>query len=155
MDCLVAECAYATGLLRCGHAAAMRERALITRLIATVAGEGFASTTDDVEKVRTDAANDVADALKAYDQAAALIGKASIKSGNVTISGKNYLWQVQVGQAAAHLLLAAIHFEQADKAGAERTLAYNLLKDAAEKREQSPLLTPAIDTLLYLQKSAR
>lgn len=155
MHCLAAECAYTIALLRCEHVLAVRESARVAGFLATATGTEGASPTDDLDKLKTDAANEAAEALKSYEAAAVLIGKANIKSGTVSISGKNYVWQVQVGQAAAHLLLASIEAGDSAKVEKEKALAYNLLKEAAEKREQSPLLTPAIDTLQYLQKTAQ
>ncbi len=155
MHCLAAECAYAMAQLRCEHVVAVRDGARVAGLLAAATGTEGASAADDLDKLKTDATNDIAEALKSYEAAAQLIGKANIKSGTVSISGKNYVWQVQVGQAAAHLLLASIQSDDADKAAKEKALAYNLLKEAAEKREQSPLLSPAIDTLQYLQKTAQ
>lgn len=153
LQCLAAEIAYSMALLRCEQIAAVRERTQAAGLLATATGEEAASA-GDLDKIRTEAANFAADALKAYELAGNLIGKANVKSGSLSISGKNYLWQVQVGQAAVHLLLAAIQSDDMEKVTAEKTLAYNLLKEAAEKREQSPLLTPAIETVEYLQKTA-
>ncbi|HKQ50253.1 MAG TPA: hypothetical protein VJZ71_19425 [Phycisphaerae bacterium] len=155
MHCLAAECAYSMALLRSEKIQALREQAKITGWLAAATGGEATANVSEMDKLQTDAANEAADALKSYDLAAALIGKASYKADNTSISGKNYLWQVQVGKAAVHLLLAAIHASDPEKSATERALAYDLLKEAAEKREQSPLLTPAIETIVYLQKSAK
>lgn len=154
MHCLAAECAHSIALLRCEQVEALREQARIAGWLASATSSEIAPPAADLDKIQTEAANDVAEALKSYDLAGTLIGKANVKSGGTSISGKNYLWQVQVGKAAAHLLLAAVHANDPEKSLAEKALAYDLLKEAAEKREQSPLLTPAIDTIVYLQKSA-
>ncbi len=100
--------------------------------------------------------NQVAEAIKAYEKAAVLIGKTSAKFTDTTVTGKNYVWQVQVAQAAANLMQATLSADKPEESTAAREKAYKLLTDAAQKgREQSPLLAPALDAIDYLQKTAR
>lgn len=80
-------------------------------------------------------------------------GRGIAQTSAGSISGKNYAWQAQVGEAAVHLLHAAIVSDE-DIARTQKTAAYDLLTQAAKDREQSPLLEPAIQTVLFLQEQA-
>lgn len=126
--------------------------AYIARLIG---GESPAAT-DDIETLRTDALNDLSEAQKALDQVATLVGRINVRfADNTSASGKNYVWQAQIGKAACHMLHSALVADDADASFAQQEMAYNTLKEAVENREQSPLLAPAFDALVYLQKNVR
>jgi divalent metal cation (Fe/Co/Zn/Cd) transporter len=61
---------------------------------------------------------------------------------------------VQVGQAAVQMMratLAELVDGKPDQEAQEK--AYELLKKVAQGREQSPLISPALDTLRYLQQT--
>lgn len=140
--------------------AVQRQKAIESEVAAmtghTPPALGEAVAADEGESDSVAAANDVAEALKSFEQAGQLIGRISVRfPDNTSVSGKNLQWQAQVGQAACHLLLAALHAEDADKRFAEQQAAYTLLQGATEKHEQSHLLAPALDTILYLQQSVR
>lgn len=157
MNCLAAEVACQSALIGASRIDAMRQTAAAKSAVAdATGGEKVAVADDELDKIRTDATNQLAESLKFYDQAANLIGKASTKLGEgQTLAGKNYVWQVQVGQAAVNMLQAILLADKPDEAAGAREKAYKLLTDAAKTREQSPLLAPAIDALVHLQQTAR
>lgn len=151
MNCLVAEIAFQTALM---DSTRIELAESIAGARGAVSNEKAAPAADEVEKLRTDAANQLAEASKAYEQAANLIGKSSAKFADTTISGKNYAWQVQMGQAAIQLLKSALADKPEDRAAAQEA-AYKGLKEVVKGREQSPLIAPALETLIYLQQSAK
>jgi hypothetical protein len=140
MYCLAGECAYYAALTHASRIAALENAQLAS-------GEKSAG---GVDEARSAAVKLINESLDSYKKAADAISKT--KAG--TIVGRNYLWQVQVAQAAATLLRANLA-ETIDAGGADRAAAYKLLAEAAKGKEQSPLLTPAIDTLVYLQESSK
>jgi chromosome segregation ATPase len=146
MHCLAAESAYHAALC---HLARMRADESQARAAAALQGVAGAAAPAQVETARKAAQQLAGDALASYKKASSAIGKTKADS----IQGKNYLWQVQVGEAAVHMLLSAAA-ESDEAAAAEQKLAYDLLKEAAKGREQSPLLTPALDALEFIQKLA-
>jgi hypothetical protein len=125
-------------------------RAAMEQAVATGVIEGKPASMDEktVTDSRKAARAQLADAVASFKKASTAIGKTKADS----ISGKNSLWQVQVGEAAVHMMLAAVADEES-AALAEQKLAYDLLKEAGKGREQSPLLMPALDALEYLQQS--
>lgn len=156
LHCLAAEIAVQTAIVNSARIDALQAEVATKYVLAAALGAEKAAVADDeVEKLRTDALAQVAEAIKSYDKATPLISKTSVKSGDTTISGKNYVWQVQVAQAAANLMQASLNAEKPEDATAAREKAYGLLKAAAEKKEQSALLGPAVDAIVHLQKTAR
>ncbi len=145
MHFLAAEVGYHSALTQVA-----RLRAAMDQAVATGVIEGKPASVDDqaVEDARKAARALLADSVASFKKASTAISKTKADS----ISGKNSLWQVQVGEAAVHMLLAAIA-ENADEGTAEQKLAYDLLKEAGKGREQSPLLMPALDALEFLQQS--
>ncbi len=156
MHSLAAEIALEQGALGLLRLEGARARERVRSKFADAKPEfADAGSTEDVQAIQVEAVNSLADASKSYEQAATLIGRTNVRLPSGTISGKNYLWQVQVGQAAVHLLHAALVADDAEASFALKTQAYDLLKEAAQKREQSPLLATSLDTLEYLQHQAR
>lgn len=145
MHFLAAEIGYHAALT---HVA--RLRAAMDQAVASGVIEGKPASMDEktVTDSRKAARAQLADAVASFKKASTAIGKTKADS----ISGKNSLWQVQVGEAAVHMMLAAVADEES-AALAEQKLAYDLLKEAGKGREQSPLLMPALDALEYLQQS--
>lgn len=153
---LAGQVGYNSALVRFARIHAAASHAEIASLMAgSVSGIGSAPQFD-TDAVKTEAVNDLAEAIKSFEQAATLIGRINVRfPDNTTASGKNYVWQAQLGQAACHLLHAALVADDREASFEQQMLAYNILKEAVEKREQSPLLASAVDTLLYLQQNAR
>ncbi|HUN82698.1 MAG TPA: hypothetical protein VMV81_14430 [Phycisphaerae bacterium] len=151
MNCLVAEIAFQNALM---DSTKIELTESLAAARGAMGGEKAAPSADDIDKLRTDAANQLAEASKAYEQAANLIGKSSAKFADTTISGKNYVWQAQLGQAAIQLMKSALADKPEDRAAAQEA-AYKDLKEIAKGREQSPLIASALETLVYLQQSAK
>jgi hypothetical protein len=155
LHCLAAECALLSAQVQAAMIGdAAEDLALRSRLAAATGGDRPAAAAETVEKLRTEALAHLAGAMTSYKEAANLISRTSATFAEGTVSGKNYLWQVQVAEAAAHLLQAQLVAASPEDAAEQRRLAYGLLKEAAQGKEQSPLLAPAIDALEYLQKTA-
>jgi hypothetical protein len=156
MHCLAAEIGVQIALLNHARIDAIRSDAATKSVLAAALGtEKTSPAEDEIEKLRTEALSQVAEAIKAYEKAAVLIAKTSAKFTDSTVTGKNYAWQVQVGQAAANLMEATLSADNPEASTAAREKAYKLLTDAAKGREQSPLLAPALDAIVHLQKMAR
>lgn len=153
---IAGQIAYNTALARYEQLQAARSQKEILAIVRRVgSGEGTGASVD-VDALQTEAVNYLSEAVKSFEQAATLIGRINVRfPDNTTASGKNYVWQAQLGQAACHLLHAALIAVDREASFQQQMLAYNLLKEAVEKREQSPLLASAVDTLLYLQQNAR
>jgi DNA repair exonuclease SbcCD ATPase subunit len=156
MHCLSAELAYLAATIHASRIETIRADAATKSAVAAASGGAKAEPAEDeIDKLRTDAVDQLAEAQKSYEQAASLIGKSNVKLAEGSASGKNYLWQVQVGQAAVNMLQGVLLADKPEEATAAKEKAYKLLTDAAKGREQSPLLAPAIDALVQLQQSAR
>jgi hypothetical protein len=152
MHCLSAEIAFQLALI---DAARINLAESTAAAKAAISGEKAAAPDEDIEKLRTDAANQLAEATKSYEQAANLISKTSAKFADGTsISGKNYVWQVQMGQVAVQLLKSALADKPEDRASSQEA-AYKTLGEIVKGREQSPLIAPALETLAYLQQTAK
>lgn len=155
---LVGHVAYVSAMVRFERIQALvavqKMNAYIAKLTGSNSDSG--SNAEELESLKTDATNEVAEAIKSFEQVATLINRVNLRfPNNTTISGKNYAWEALVGQAACHLLSAALQADDRDASFASQSKAYDLLKQAVEKREQSPLLASAMDALIYLQKNAR
>lgn len=156
LHCLAAEIAYQIALVRLDQLnaleAAQDSDAYIARMVGREATPPDAAAMDEL---RAKAAAELKNATERFTQAKELIKRTSLKTADgTTISGANYVWQVDVGQAAIHLLEANLAADRAARLEA-RKKAYALLTEAAKEREQSPLLSPAVETIEYLQQTAR
>ena len=155
MQCLMADIAYYIALTRARQMEALEATHQTDRFIATMLDrEAPAPIDSELDELRREAVNQLATANKAYDSATKLIEKTRAKFDRRSIQGKDFVWQVQVGQAAVHMLQATL-LADPDEAYAQKAAAYDLLTAAAQDREQSPLLTPALDTLVYLQRTVK
>lgn len=154
---LVGNALFASAAVRFDQIQGMLAEKKIAAYVAQLSGaDEPGSVSEDVEKQKTEVINELAEAAKAYQQVATLINRVNLRfPDNTPISGKNYVWEAQVGEAACLLLDAAIKADDADASFESQSKAYDLLKEAVEKREQSPLLGSALDAILYLQKTAR
>jgi phage shock protein A len=145
LHCLAAEIAYHIGLT---HALTLLSNE--SAADEADAGKNRGSQPAQEKSIRQAALAATEDALKAYDQASKLISRTNVRLASGPVSGKNYLWEVQVGEAGVHLLQAYVKGPPgADKDA--RKKAYAKLVEAVKGREQSPLLTPAADALVHLQ----
>ena len=155
IQCLAADIAYYVALIHARQMETLEETYQTGRFIATMLDrETPASIDSELDELRGEAVNQLAKANKAYESATKLIEKTRAKFDRTSIQGKDMVWQVQVGQAAVHMLHAAL-LTDPDEAYAQKAAAYDLLTAAAQDREQSPLLMPAIDTLVYLQRTVK
>ncbi|MBN2563068.1 MAG: hypothetical protein JXQ75_19255 [Phycisphaerae bacterium] len=156
MQCLAAEIAYQNALVRLNQINALQSSFETETFIANMTGrETPAAISETVEDLRGKAANYLNSALAMLGKARDQIKGTNVKaSDGTTVSGSHYLWQMDVGRAAIHLLQANLAADPSERFEARQT-AYGALVEAAQGREQSPLLTPAIDTLQYIQRTAR
>ncbi|HVP11884.1 MAG TPA: hypothetical protein VMV94_11950 [Phycisphaerae bacterium] len=157
LQCLNAEIAFNIAVTTTGEIEELKDQFATQSLVQKLSGgEAPAEVTEKIADLRTKAVAKLADATKAYEAAEKPISGSSAKSGTGSVSGTNYVWQVQVGEAAVQLLrasLAAIVDGTPDREAQDK--AYELLTKVAQGREQSPLISTAIDTLQYLQQTAR
>jgi DNA repair exonuclease SbcCD ATPase subunit len=158
MLCLSAEIAFNIAATNAGDIEELKNRFATQSLVAKLSGgEAPADVEEDIQKLRTQAMNKLAEAAKNLEAAEKLIQGVNAKSNAGTVSGANYVWQVQVGQAAVQIMRATMAGLVDGKPGQEaqeaQEKAYELLKKVAQGREQSPLISPALDTLRYLQQT--
>jgi chromosome segregation ATPase len=153
--CLSAEIAFNIAVTNAGEIQELKNKFATQSLVAKLSGgEAPADVDEKIQKLRTEAMNKLADAVKNLDAAEKLIQGVNVKSPAGTVNGANYVWQVQVGQAAVQMMratLAELVDGKPDQEAQEK--AYELLKKVAQGREQSPLISPALDTLRYLQQT--
>lgn len=150
---LIAEASYQVALMAAETIDALRDGFETGSYISERTGRDSAGWPEQaVDQLRTMAVDKLAVAMKEYEDARRLISKTQASSSHGKILGRNYVWQVQVAQASVHMLHSAL-LDDADAAHMEKVAAYNLLTEAAEGREQSPLLSHAIDAILYLQQN--
>jgi len=150
MQCLTGRAAYETALTLARQLDTARVVSDSAEAIVTVTGSDVSlDASGDLDDYRNRAIDRLEVAALSYTAAGRSIAKTSAGS----IQGKHYAWQAQVGEAAVHLLHGAVVSDE-DVARIHRTSAYDLLTEAAKDREQSPLLQPAIQTLLFLQAQA-
>jgi len=156
--CLRAEVAFEFALAKARQLEALQDEHEAEALIAD-ASSAEASTplpADVVQNLKAQAVEALALAAKEYGEAEKLLLASSIKTPTGTISGRDYAWQTQIGQAAAQLLKSTIAAAVGGKPDREaQDAAAALLTKAAEGREQSPQLTTALATLEYLQKTVK
>jgi len=154
--CLSAECAYKAALIQARSIDALRSVAAIRSRVAKTAGlDQPVTDSAEIDKQRTEALTLTAAALRAYKDAATLVLRSSVSFPSGNISGKDYVWQVHVGQAAVHLLQAVLFADSPEEAYAQKEQAYSLLVEASKGREKSPLLSTVLDTIEYLQRTVR
>lgn len=134
--------------------------------IAAATSEEYLARVRDMESAGGKDAAAIADARKKglaaaekaiseYSAADKLIGGGnySYSLGGTRVQGSFYRWQFQAAEAGAHLL--ASQFAESSKMRDEqREKANQLLTEAVKQREGSPLLSSAVDTIIYLQKTA-
>lgn len=151
--CLAAEVDFTEALLLTKRIQTLQDAfdasTSIAKMINTEAPEDPAAT---IEGIQTAAAEKLVSAAKRYEEAANSLKASSTQTPAGTISGNNYVWQTNIGLASVELLrstLAAAATGDVDTEAQDR--AYNLLVDAVKDREKSPLLTPAVDVIKYLQ----
>jgi len=155
MHMLAGELSYQIALENWRRLRSMKaHQAVQGRVAEAGGGEGPADMADAIEKVRAEGLAEIEQSIKSYTTASSMIKQSTFKGlEGPTISGAQSVWQVQVAQAAAGLLKSQLIAEPVDAATA-RDDAYTLLAEAVKGREGSPLLTPALGTLIYLQKAA-
>ncbi|MCZ6681594.1 MAG: hypothetical protein O7B26_00315 [Planctomycetota bacterium] len=155
MQVLSAEIAYHQALLLGDRINARRAQfGVATALAVASGGTPPDARTEQLDEWRSSAVAFLAQSESAYSTAENLVRSSRITTASGTFQGQDYVWQLQVGHVAVHLLKAGLATDEA-AARASRTAAYNLLRQATEGREQSPLLAQAVDALVYLQQTAR
>lgn len=157
LHCLAAEISCQEATAQFGKIAALQNRDALETYRRRMTGQGStASSEAEIEELRVEAINSLASAKTTYEKATALIRQINVKTPYGPVSGAKLVWQVQIGQAAAHVLHATL-LTDTDPAGAlaEKEEANILLQEAVKDREQSPALAPAVDTLLFLRDSVK
>jgi hypothetical protein len=155
--CLSAEIAFNVAAINASEIEDLKDKFATQSLVAKLSGgDEPADVNEKIQGLNAEASKRLADATKAYEAAEKLVAGVSVKSGAGSISGQNYVWQVQVGEAAVQLMranLAALVEGTPDREAQDK--AYEILTKVVQGREQSPLISPAIDTLQYLQQTAK
>lgn len=151
---LGAAAAYHTALLRLHELNALESAYEMEQLLAELAGR---TAPPDIsaraEELRTKAAADLKTAMEKLEDARNRMKTASARAADgTTVSGSNYMWSFDIAAAAVRLLEANLAGDKGTRLEAQKQ-AYQLLSEAAKDREQSPLLTPAIDAIRFLQQT--
>lgn len=156
IDCLLAEAAYQSALNRLNTINAMQAAYEAEVYFAKLIGREVPSSPGPkVEEIKTKAAADLKMATDKLKEAKDLIKRTNLRTPDgQTVSGTNYAWAIDVGQAAIAILESNLAGERTARLEAQKK-AYALLTEAAKDREQSPLLTPAIETLQHLQQTVK
>ncbi len=155
IDCLAADIAYQIALIHGMQMEALREQARSEQFIASLTAQPAPAPIDGrLDELRNAAIARVEEAASLYEAAAGRLKNFRVSLGGKTVQGKDVVWQVEVAQAAVHLLHAQL-LEDADTAFTQKEKAYTLLTSAVQGREQSPLLGPAIAMLRQLQESVK
>ncbi len=151
---LAAAVAYQIALLRLHELNALESAYDVELLVAELGGRGApADISAKAEELRTKAAADLKTAMEKLEDARNRMKTASARAADgTTVSGSNYVWSFDVAAAAIRLLEANLAGDKATRLEAQKQ-AYQLLSEAAKDREQSPLLTPAIDAIRFLQET--
>jgi len=131
---------------------ALRLQNLINEVAKLTESEISNEYSERIEMWRGQALTSLTDAERAYQQAEMQVKRGQTQADGKSIRGADSVWQIQFGQAAVHILRANLLTELANRQ-AEKDKAYELLKAATEGKEQSDLLTPAIDTIKQLQSN--
>jgi hypothetical protein len=138
-----------------GHLEAIRAVSEAESLLATVLRRGESPPTAGGDAQRVEATNLLVTAAEEFDKALKLLERSNVRVAGGTLSGKNYAWQVQVGLAAVYLARASLAGDDPEARFNEQSQAYEMLRQAIEGREQSPMLATAVDAFEYLQRTAR
>ncbi len=131
---------------------ALRLQNLINEVAKLTETELSNEYSERIEMWRGQALTSLTDAERAYQQAETQVKRGQTQADGKSIRGADSVWQIQFGQAAVHILRANLLTELANRQ-AEKDKAYELLKAATEGKEQSDLLTPAIDAIKQLQSN--
>ncbi len=154
LHCLAANIAYEHALTLLCRNNALQAKQQTQAFFAKMLGEEPPRVEELAAERRAAADEQLNAAVSSYAKARDMIRATNLKAADgTTISGANLLWQIDVGTASVRLLQANL----ADNPGQRTTAldeAHQLLQTAAEDREQSPLLTPAVETIQYLQRTA-
>ena len=151
MHFLLGECAYRLAAARAEQIRLVRDiHDAITRASKVTQSEIPPVPSDRIDTWRAEALEQLAVAEKAYDKAKTLFPASRAQLAGRALQGKDTVWQALAAKASVHLLRATLQEERAARI-AEKDAAYELLKTAAQGREQSELMSPAIDMILELQ----
>lgn len=155
LHAMAGEIAYMQAQLKHSEIGAMQAQSRAEAAVAEATGDQPpASIDDDLEALRNDAVASIERSIKSYKSAASAIRSARVTTSAGTFTGDQYEWQFDVALASVRLLQAQLA-DAPEAAFDARKAAYDALVKAAQKRERSPLLSTAVDTLLYLQTSAQ
>jgi hypothetical protein len=151
MHFLLGECAYQLASVHAEQIRIVKEiHDTIAKAAAATDSELPTLPSERIEAWRVIALEHLAVAEKSYEQAKNLFPTSRAQLGSRAIQGKDTVWQALAGKAAVHLLRSTLQEDQTARI-AEKDAAYELLKTAAEGREQSELMSPAVDMILELQ----
>ncbi len=151
---LAAESAYHHALVLAEQMLTLHARHEVEERIAAALGsKPPADIADQIADLRERAKDQLEAAVIAFGYAERLTSASRARTSQGVILGKTYLWQVKLGQAAVELLQAALAFDDPDMAQTEKQAAYDLLSEAIQGREQSPLLSPAIAAFRQIQQN--
>ncbi len=153
--CISAESNFIIALLRAQQIEWLNSHQQALAAIADRTGrDAPADISDRIDNIRRSAIDNISDAKKDYEKAAKEIATTSATVDGLRIQGKDHKWQIQIAQAAVHLLSGVLATTDTER-HAEQDAAYELLKEAIQGREQSPALQKAIRTVQLLQQTAR
>jgi hypothetical protein len=155
LQSLAAEIAYNAALVHLCQINALQAahdtEAFLAKMLAR---EGPADIGERLTTHRQAAGEELVRSQAAFENARSKIKSTNLRaSDGTTVSGRNILWQIDVGLAAVRLLQGNLAERPGERAEAQE-MAYDLLVEAARDRERSPLLTPAVETIRYLQRVA-
>lgn len=154
IDCIAAESNYLIALTQADQMDWIRSNYETLKDIAARTGrDGPGEIASELDALRTKATAKAGESRKKYEEIAKAIAQSAAAPGS-TVSGKDMVWQVQMGEASARLMLAALATSD-DERRTEQNAAYDLLKSIIEKREQSPAVDAAIQSFLLLQETAQ
>lgn len=152
--CTLGEANFYIALLKAEQIDWLRSQYETEAAIASRTGRSApADVSSKTDLLRADAIKKADDAKKAFENAGKEIATSRASLADVTVNGKDYKWQAQIGQAAAHLLAATLATTDEERK-TEQDAAYALLQDSIQGREQSPALLKAIQTFELLQQTA-
>ncbi len=155
IDTIVAECAHSAAMTRADQLDWIRSHHIAQLGIAARVGRDMPADIDaKIDDLRDKAKTEAAKAVKSYEGVSKELARAKSRVDGVVVQGKDYKWQADLGQAASHLLLAALTREP-DERKSEQDAAYAILREVIQGKEQSPAMQPAIQALLTLQETAR
>lgn len=148
------EADYYHGLALAEVVAAVSAQSSAERLLAQSGGLSAPAPADEaIQAARSKGLDRAAASIGSFDQWIGLTRRLTLRTPETTIQGKDLVWQGQVAKAASLLLKARLEADE-DVARGATSQADELLREAVQGREQSPLLQEALATLVYLQKTA-